>query len=232
MWDMRLSVGVGVSKFVTGHFVIKAIIALGNARYEWRLLLAGYTHYTLCTGVWILIESMKSVLSHVLSFPPPLSLRSTDAGPQSSGNTQWPEGDDIILEQLWLTQYSVFYSNHIAMSFPVSSGHLNPLIMYQQHWSSVYCKSPVYLVLICTLCLLLINLCGGRALQAFTATVMRVCLVWRLCRTNADGLYGCRSGLALTHACLEIVEGAKGSFICKILQYNVCQSNTKLLLAC
>lgn len=47
MWDMRLSVGVGVSKFVTGHFVIKAIIALGNVRYEWRLLLAGYTLHSL-----------------------------------------------------------------------------------------------------------------------------------------------------------------------------------------
>lgn len=84
------------------------------------------------------------------------------------------------------------------MSFPISSGHLNPLIIYQRHWSGVYCKSPVYLVLCCTLCLVLINLCGGRALQALTATVMRVCLVWRLCRTNADGLYGCRSGLALS----------------------------------
>lgn len=169
MWDMRLSVGVGVSKFVTGHFVIKAIIALGNVRYEWRLLLAGYTLHSL---YWCLNSVRKREECPVS--PPLLSLRSTDAGPQSSGNIQWPEGDDIILEQLWLTQYSVFYSNHIATSFPVSSGHLNPLIMYQQHWSSVYCKSPVYLVLICTLCLVLINLCGGRALQAFTATVMSV----------------------------------------------------------
>ncbi|CAJ1073519.1 hypothetical protein EYF80_009514 [Xyrichtys novacula] len=44
----------------------------------------------------------------------------TDAGLQSSGNPQWPGGDDIIPEQLWLTQYSVFYSNHIAMSLPIS----------------------------------------------------------------------------------------------------------------
>lgn len=116
------------------------------------------------------------------------------------GNPQRPGGDDIILEQRWLTQYSMFYTNHIAMSFPVRSAYLNPLIIYQEHWYCVYCMSPVYLVLYWTLCLVLINLCGGRALQALTATVMRVCLVWRLCRTNTDGLYGCRSGLApLTH---------------------------------
>lgn len=148
---------------------------------------------------------MKSFLSQFLSSP---SLHSTDAAPRSSGNPQWPGGDDIIPEQLWLTQYSVFYSNHIAMSFPISSGHLNPLIIHQQHWSGVYRKSPVYLVLCCTLSLMLINLCGGRALQAFTATVMRLCLVLRPCRTNADGLYGCRSGLALTHSTV----GGRGKF--------------------
>lgn len=174
---------------------------------------------------------MKSFLPHVLSSPLSLSLHRADAAPQSSRNTQWPEGDDIILEQLWLTQYSVFYNNHIAMPFPVSSGHLNPLIIYQQHWSSVYCKSPAYLVLICTSCLVLINLCGGRALQAFTATVMRVCLVWRLCRSNADGLCGCRSGLALIHTCWRLRKKWGESFICKIWNYGVWQSNTKLLLA-
>lgn len=163
--------------------------------------------------------------------PLSLSLHRADTAPQSSRNTQWPEGDDIILEQLWLTQYSVFYNNHIAMPFPVSSGHLNPLIIYQQHWSSVYCKSPAYLVLICTSCLVLINLCGGRALQAFTATVMRVCLVWRLCRSNADGLCGCRSGLALKHTCWRLRKKWGESFICKIWNYDVRQSNTKLLLA-
>lgn len=51
----------------------------------------------------------------------------------------------------------------------------------------------------CILSLVLINLCRRRALWALTATVMRVCLVWGLCGTNADGLYGCRSGLALSH---------------------------------
>lgn len=149
-----------------------------------------------------------------------LSLHSTDAAVQSSGNPQWPEGDDIILEQLRLTQYRVFCSNHIAMSFPISSDHLNPLIIYQQQWDGVYRKSPEYLVLYCTLCLVLINLCGGRALKALAATVMRVCLVWRLCRTNADGLYGCRSGLALTHTGWRYIEGATGSFICKIMKHN------------
>ncbi|TNN80189.1 hypothetical protein EYF80_009514 [Liparis tanakae] len=36
-------------------------------------------------------------------------------------------GDDIILEQLQLTQYSMFYSNHIAMSFP-SCGCINTVV--------------------------------------------------------------------------------------------------------
>lgn len=146
---------------------------------------------------WWLLDSVRkhSQLPVLFSF----SLHSTATAPQSNGNAQWPEGDDIILEQLWLTLYSMFYSNHIAMSFPISSDHLNPLIIYQRHWSSVYCMSPAYLGLYCTSCLVLINLCGVRALQALAATVMRVCLVWRLCRTNADGLYACRSGLAFSH---------------------------------
>lgn len=45
---------------------------------------------------------------------------------------QQPEGDDIILEQLFYRQNSMFHSNTIAVSFPISSGHLNALIIYQE----------------------------------------------------------------------------------------------------
>lgn len=122
------------------------------------------------------------------------SQRRCDA--HSNGN---PRRDYIIAEPHRLIQRSAFYSNRIAMSFPITSDYLNPLIIYQQRWSSVYCKSPGYLVLCGTFCLVLINLGGRSGLRALTATVMRLCLVWSPCTTNTDGLHGCRSGLALLH---------------------------------
>lgn len=97
-----------------------------------------------------------------------LSRLSSDAALQTSGEERQPAGDDIILEQLRLTHThthphnQVFTANHIAASFHISSGHLNPLMIHQDRRSHVYCKSPGHLghlVWICTVCLVLINLC-------------------------------------------------------------------------
>lgn len=127
-----------------------------------------------------------------LSFPPfPVRAYLTRQRGSTAAFRRW--------HHLGATPYNMFRSNHIAMSLPMCSGHLNPLIIYQKQSGGVYCKSSEYLVLYCLLCLVLINLCGRRALWALVATVMRVCLVWGLCTTNADGLYGCRSSLALSH---------------------------------
>lgn len=55
----------------------------------------------------------------------------------------------------------------------------------------------------------------------FAALVMRVCLVWRLCATNADGSYGCRSSLVLFHT-LEDTIGDEENF--NLQMYKMCIS--------
>ena len=93
----------GASQCVTKHFVTEAIIAHRNWRYKGDFFVISWLHITsLYTGDNCL-NFVRKREEFPASAPLSLSFHCADAAPQSNGNPQWPEGDDIILEQLWLT---------------------------------------------------------------------------------------------------------------------------------
>lgn len=130
--------GEGVSKCVTKHFVIKAIITLGEHDICRQSPLLANPDTLRCKK-----KGAKSFLYPVLSFKLPPSLA---VCPQHGLGPYKAAGTHDCLKEMTSSRsnsdlHSTVCSTVIILpchSFPASSGHLNPLIIYQQRFEAVF----------------------------------------------------------------------------------------------